>query len=110
MNYRLIIKDRATQDLRHLANYILVNGNTDVAVKFLNAAEMTFAQLQKTPGMGKVTQLLVASLGEIRQWRIKDFQDYLIFYRVEDTTIEILRVFHGARDLANVLSELDEEL
>ncbi|BAY72660.1 type II toxin-antitoxin system RelE/ParE family toxin (plasmid) [Anabaena sp. FACHB-709] len=110
MNYRLIIKDRATEDLRHLANYILVNGNADVAVKFLNAAETTFAQLQKNPGMGKVTQLVVSKLGEIRQWRVKDFQDYLVFYRIQNTTIEILRVFHGARDLANILSELDEEL
>ena len=109
MNYRLVVKDRATQDLRHLANYILVNGNTDVAVKFLSAAEATFAQLVKTPGIGKVAQLVVSRLGEIRQWRIKDFQDYLIFYRIEHTTIEILRVFHGARDLADVLSELDEE-
>ncbi len=109
MSYRLIVKDRATQDLRHLANYILVNGNTDVAVKFLSAAEATFAQLVKIPGIGKVAQLVVSRLGEIRQWRIKDFQDYLIFYRIEDTTIEILRVFHGARDLADVLSELEEE-
>ena len=69
---------------------------------------MTFAQLQKTPGMGKVTHLVVSSLGEIRQWRIKDFQDYLIFYRIQDTTIEILRIFHGARDLADVLSSLDK--
>lgn len=45
MNYRLVVKDRATQDLRHLANYILDNANADVAVKFLNAAEVTFAQL-----------------------------------------------------------------
>ncbi len=109
MSYRLIVKDRATQDLRHLANYILVNENTDVAVKFLSAAEATFAQLVKTPGIGKVAQLVVSRLGEIRQWRIKDFQDYLIFYRIKDTTIEILRVFHGARDLADVLSELDEQ-
>jgi toxin ParE1/3/4 len=43
MNYRLIVKNRATQDLRAQANYILVNGNADVAVKFLNAAEVTFA-------------------------------------------------------------------
>jgi toxin ParE1/3/4 len=109
MNYRLIVKDQATQDLRNLANYILVNGNADIAVKFLSAAEVTFAQLEKTPGMGKVTQLVESRLGEIRQWRIKDFQDYLIFYRIQNTTIEILRVFHGARDLADVLSKLDEE-
>ncbi|WP_341531621.1 hypothetical protein WKK05_36740 (plasmid) [Nostoc sp. UHCC 0302] len=43
MKYRLIVKDRATQDLRYLANYILVNGNADVAGKFLTAAEVTFA-------------------------------------------------------------------
>ncbi len=30
MNDRLIVKDRATQDLRQQANYILVNGNADV--------------------------------------------------------------------------------
>jgi toxin ParE1/3/4 len=108
MNYRLIIKDRATQDLRQLANYILANGNADVAVEFLNAAEVTFEQLLKTPAIGKVTQLVVSKLGEIRQWRIKYFNDYLIFYRIQDTTVEILRVFHGARDLADVLSELDE--
>ncbi|MFL9449716.1 MULTISPECIES: type II toxin-antitoxin system RelE/ParE family toxin [Nostocales] len=93
-----------------MANYILLNGNADVAVKFLNAAEVTFEQLLQTPKIGKVTQLVVSRLGEIRQWRIKDFKDYLIFYRIQDTTVEILRVFHGARDLADVLSELDEEI
>jgi len=108
MNYRLIVKDRATQDLRQQANYILVNGNADVAAKFLSAAEVTFAQLAKTPGMGKATQLVGSRLGEIRQWRIKDFQDYLIFYRIQDATVEILRIFHGSRDLADVLSKLDE--
>lgn len=71
--------------------------------------QLTFAQLQKTPGMGKVTQLVVSRLGEIRQWRIKNFQDYLIFYRIQDTTVEILRIFHEARDLVNVLNELDKE-
>ena len=109
MNYRLIVKDRATQDLRQLANYILVNGNGQIAVKFLNSAELTFEQLLITPSMGKITRLVESRLGEIRQWRIKDFKDYLIFYRIQDTTVEILRVFHGARDLADILNNLDEE-
>ena len=109
MNYRLIIKDRATQDLRQLANYILVNGNTQIAVNFLNSAELTFEQLLKTPSMGKIMRLFESKLGEIRQWRIKDFKDYLIFYRIQDNNVEILRVFHGARDLADILNNLDEE-
>jgi toxin ParE1/3/4 len=110
MNYRLIIRDRATQDLRQQANYVLVNGNADAAVKFLEAAEATFSQLVKSPSIGKVTQLVISQLGEIRQWRIKHFQDYLIFYRVQDTTVEILRVLHGSRDLADILNQLDEEI
>ncbi|MHC5860372.1 hypothetical protein [Nostoc sp.] len=60
----------------------MVNANADVAVKFLSAAEVTFAQLEKTPGMGKVTQLVVSTLGEIRQWRIKDFQFVLLLGRL----------------------------
>ena len=94
--------------MRQLANYILVNGNAQIAVKFLNNAELTFEQLLKTPSMGKITRLVESTLGEIRQWRIKDFKDYLIFYRIQNTTVEILRVFHGARDLADILNELDE--
>ena len=109
MNYRLIVKNRATQDLRQEANYILVNGNTGAAVRFIDAAEITFTQLAKTPGIGKVTKLVMSQLGEIRQWRIKGFQDYLIFYRIQNTTVEILRVLHGARDLADVLNKLEEE-
>ena len=109
MNYRLIIKDRATQDLRELANYILVNGNAQIAVKFLNSAELTFEQLLKTPSMGKIMRLFESKLGEIRQWRIKDFKDYLIFYRILDNNVEIIRVFHGARDLADILNNLEEE-
>jgi toxin ParE1/3/4 len=49
-------------------------------------------------------------MGEVRQWRIKNFQDYLVFYRVQDDRVEILRVLHGARDLEGILSTLDEEI
>ncbi|GAB4205838.1 MAG: hypothetical protein Fur006_62330 [Coleofasciculaceae cyanobacterium] len=52
MSYRLIIRDRATQDLRQQANYILVNGNTHAAGQFLELAEVTFAQLATIPKMG----------------------------------------------------------
>jgi toxin ParE1/3/4 len=49
-------------------------------------------------------------MGEVRQWGIKNFQDYLIFYRLQDEQIEILRVLHGSRDLAGILSTLDEDI
>ena len=110
MSYQLIVKNRATQDIRQQANYILVNGNARTAERFLELAEATFAQLATIPGMGKIVQLVSSGMGEIRQWRIKDFQDYLIFYQIQDDRVEILRVLHGARDLEDILSNIDEEV
>jgi len=46
----------------------------------------------------------------IRQWRIKNFKDHLIFYQFQEEQVEVLRVLHGARDLENILPFFDEEV
>jgi len=107
MTSKLIIRDRATQDLRQQANYILANGTT-AAERYLEMAEKTFMQLLQNPRIGKVVGFVPDRMGEVRQWRIKAFTDYLVFYRVDDDRIEILRVLHGARDLAEILSQLED--
>ena len=109
MSLSLFIRNRATQDLRQQANYILTQGNRNAAERFLSSAELTFSQLIKTPYIGKVVSFGLSDIGEIRQWRIKNFKDYLIFYQVVDDRIEILRVLYGRRDLADILSFLDED-
>jgi toxin ParE1/3/4 len=103
---KVIVRDRATQDIRRQANYILANGNRDAAERFLEFAEYAFAQLALTPNIGRI----VLDMRTIRQWRIKNFKDYLIFYRVEGEQVDILRVLHGARDLEGVLPFLDQEV
>jgi toxin ParE1/3/4 len=110
MSRELIIRNRATQDLRQQANYILINGNAAAASRFLELAEDTFAQLVKVPRIGKIVRLVSPRMGKVRQWRIKDFQEYLVFYRLQDEQVEILRVLHGARDLEGILTNLDEEM
>lgn len=110
MSRELIIRNRATQDLRQQANYILGNGNVAAAEQFLELAEATFRQILLAPEIGKQVSFVLDSIGEVRQWRIKKFQDYLLFYRVQEERIEILRVLHGARDLEGILSTLDEEI
>jgi toxin ParE1/3/4 len=110
MTLKLNIRNRATQDLRHQANYLLVNSSASRASQFLAAAEITFEQLRETPQIGRITQLVASRLGEIRQWRLKGFKDYLVFYHVEADTVEILRILHGTRNLGDILSTLDEEI
>jgi toxin ParE1/3/4 len=110
MSRQLIIRNRATQDLRQQANYILSHGSVGAAEQFLELAEATFAQISIVPKIGKSVNFVSDRMGEVRQWRIKIFQDYLVFYRVQDDRVEILRVLHGSRDLKGILSTLDEEI
>jgi toxin ParE1/3/4 len=110
MNRILTVRNRATQDLRNQANYILSNGNTAAAQRYLEMVETTFEQLMNVPGMGKIVRLIPDNqMGEVRQWRVKDFTDYLVFYRVDDHCIEILRILHGARDLSGILSQIEDD-
>ena len=109
MTFKVIVRNRATQDIRLQANYILAQGNREAAERFLLFTESAFSQLAITPNMGKVMRLPLSIQGKIRQWRIKNFRDFLIFYRVQEDLVEILRVLHGARDLEGILSFLDED-
>jgi toxin ParE1/3/4 len=75
MAFSIIVRDRATQDIRRQANYILAMGNRDAAERFLEFAEYAFTQLSTTPNIGRIVPLLLSNMGTIRQWRIKNFKD-----------------------------------
>ncbi|MGL5063208.1 MAG: type II toxin-antitoxin system RelE/ParE family toxin [Microcoleus sp.] len=99
------------KDLIEHATYIAQN-NLEVAEQFLVAAEETFKLLGKMPGMGKLSQFSHPRLANIRQYQIKGFKRYLIFYRESQTSVEILRVLNGVRDLEAILDDYleNEEL
>lgn len=92
------------RDLIELATYI-AEDNLDASDRFLAAAEETFQQLAKMPGIGKLSQFYNPNLADVRQQPIKGFKKYLVFYRPTDSGVEILRVIHGARDFETILDE-----
>jgi toxin ParE1/3/4 len=66
MNRKLTIRNRATQDLRQQANYILSNASVGAAEHFLELAEATFAQVLIVPRIGKLVDFVSAHMGEVR--------------------------------------------
>ena len=46
-------------------------------------------------------------LAEIRVLLIHRYRNYLIFYRHIGERVEVLHIWHGARDIATLLSDLD---
>lgn len=73
--------------------------------RFLAAAEITFKQLGKIPGMGKPCQFSHPNLAGVRQQAIKGFKNYLVFYLPSDSGVEILRVIYGGRNIEAIFDE-----
>lgn len=81
------------------------------ALRFLPAAEDTFAALAAMPGRERTEDFANPRLTGMRRWRVRSFDNYLIFYRpLSPEGMEILRVIYGTRDLPGLFpSEPDEE-
>ncbi len=66
---------------------------------------MGFRNLSDTPRIGTHVETANAALTGLRRWRVPGFENHLIFYRVTEEAIEVIRVLHGARDIEGILSE-----
>ena len=76
-----------------------------VADRFFVQAEATFARLARMPGLGTRYEPDEPLYADLRYFPISRFRQYLVFYRPVPGGIEVLRVLHGARDIAGILAE-----
>ncbi len=77
--------------------------NPASAVRFLEAIDQTVERLALHPLIGRLRKFRGRDLKNIRSWRVDGFENYLIFYRVTKTRLEILRIKHGAMDFPQAL-------
>jgi toxin ParE1/3/4 len=82
------------RDLIELAT-ALARENQSAAERFLVITEETFKLLDKLPGIGQPTKLLDPRFRDVRQHPIEGFKRYIVFYRITDLGIEILRVLRN---------------
>lgn len=85
----------AREDLLSIWRYI-ANDSPDNADKFLDEIEAGFNLLAKSPEIGMPRSDFMENL---RSFPIKR---YVIFYRLIEDGVEIVRVLHGARDIARL--------
>jgi toxin ParE1/3/4 len=62
------------------------------------------------PEIGAPRQFKNPILAGLRSWRVKGFEDILIFYIVQPDALHVIRVLHGQRNLKKILErEKDDE-
>ncbi len=98
---RHLISPEASQDLSSIIDYF-VSRNIDAGERFVDEFEKKCKYLANFPNMGR-------SYGNIKpNLRGIPLDGYIIFYRVIDGGIEIVRVVSGYRNLESLFTELDE--
>jgi toxin ParE1/3/4 len=95
---------QARADLLEISAFI-AGDSAASSSRFFDAAERCFRQLSRFPELGTVAEFSSFHLHGLRRWRIKGFENYLVFYRPVEDGVEIVRVLHGARDVETLFGE-----
>ena len=102
---KLRVLPKAALDLEEASFYYELESGEELAVRFESAVAETFLFLRKNPHVGTLTDFGNPRLGNLRRWRVRDFESYLVFHRLDDGTLEVVRVLHGARDLDQIFED-----
>lgn len=107
MTKRIVRRDAARADILDIHEHIF-RDNPGAADNWLDSVDATIAQvIAQYPFIGVKRDYGRPALARFRMLTVQDFPNYLIFYRVDEDAIRIVRVLHGARDIPNVLDPAD---
>jgi toxin ParE1/3/4 len=98
MNRRYVINILATQDLKEIANYFTTH-SIEAGEQFFRKFDRRCEQLINFPSIGRSYAEIYPDL------RGLPLDGYIIFYRVLDDGIEILRVVNARRDLPSIFED-----
>ncbi|MBM3884018.1 MAG: type II toxin-antitoxin system RelE/ParE family toxin [Verrucomicrobia bacterium] len=78
----------------------------EVALRYLTAVDRTVNELAERPDLGRPRHFEHPELQGLRSsLAVRPFHLHLIFYRHDETTLDLVRVMHGARDLPRRLRQ-----
>lgn len=92
--YNLIFSDLAYNDLEEIVLYISKDSK-DNAIKFYNKLMENLTKLEEFPNLGL---LMPDKKMSEKGYRMIIVNNYIIFYKVYEKNIQILKVLHGSRD------------
>jgi plasmid stabilization system protein ParE len=92
-----ILAPEALQDLQDIWDYIATE-NLDAADRMIDTLFAAFEQLAALPGLGHRREDLTNR--PLRFWTV---EAHLVIYRAERTSVEIVAVTRGGRDIPRLL-------
>lgn len=94
-------------DIDQLLEYYRAEGGVPLAQKWALALEAALRHIGTYPGTGSPRYGIQLNLPGLRFWPVNCFPN-LIFYREHEGALDVWRVLHGSRDIAQWLSETSD--
>lgn len=95
------------EDLRAVAN-LIAEHNVDVSIRFLTNVEETARHLSICPISGTSCRFRNPVVRGLRMITVRRFRNYLIYFRLIDDRVELIRLVHGARHQQGIFEKPSE--
>jgi toxin ParE1/3/4 len=102
MERRILRRLRAYKDVERISDFI-AKDSPQAALRFVEQVEQSLQELAKFPSLGVEMVFNHADLSGIRCLPVTRFPSYLIYYFARTSSIEVVRILHGARDTTSEL-------
>jgi toxin ParE1/3/4 len=101
---RVVFSELAVADILAQAEWYELQAGQKLANRWEQAVSAGVLRLVRMPRAGALCEFKPEALRDIRRLPITGFPAHLIFYKLRNDQIHILRVVHGARDLERLLA------
>jgi toxin ParE1/3/4 len=98
--YRQAARDDLIRQFRY---YLLTLDRADVAARFRDAVRSSVALLRQRPRIGAHYRTSDRRLRNIRSWPVQGFEAIRIYYTLEGSRMEVIRILHGSQDIRRIL-------
>ncbi|MBX3242962.1 MAG: type II toxin-antitoxin system RelE/ParE family toxin [Acidobacteria bacterium] len=101
---KISYEDNVFEELLAISSY-LFDIEENLAQRFLDSCDDTFKLIATNPLIGAPNKFDSPKLSLVRMFRVKDFDNYLLFYVPIETGIRIIHVIHSAVDYNRIFSD-----
>jgi toxin ParE1/3/4 len=98
------LRERAATDIDQAADYYLGEGETEVALRFIDAVERAVNQVGRAPHAGSPRYSYELEIPDLRVRAAARFP-YLVFYIAGDGVVDIWRVLLERRDMSSAFTD-----
>lgn len=103
--FRISLSNTAIADILEQSDWYETQADRNLAKRWEEAVTGTLLRIAQSPGTGSPCKFAAAELRGTCRMPVAGFAKHLIFYRLSESEILVLRVVHGARDLESLFSE-----